>query len=380
MPRLIPQDDNAHAVYQRLVVPHDLPAVGFEAARAPVAVKGLEFVGKLTRKGKAKFLLLYPSETENRSAGKKDFLLPGQEPSRTWVEVPLELDFSGAEEIAAPDTADKRRPHLAPTYDDLEGLWATGQAARFALLEAQTPEFGFYGFACAATGRKYGVAAPLLGRVDDKKREQIHRQLYETTTGAAAITESLQLHRFLNPDNFREKGPRTVDIWSLPGITIAEHPWEKMLAGKKPAPEPLAQLVPHDNYYVHFKNIAKFIEFGELLDQWGTSAIRAYEIASRDVDLKERYERQLCLRSGWMGKTFGPTVVRSLAITGSDPYLREGSDVTVIFQVSNRKAFLTAVEPFLAGGPPAIQRRSERKQGRLPRRPCRDVYYAAQGS
>src|SRR5262249_29138826 len=117
MPRLIPQDGNAYAVYQRFVVPHDLPAVGFEAARAPVAVQGLEFVGKLTRKGKAKFLLLYPTETENPSAGKKDFILPGEEPGRTWVEVPLELDFDGSEETVAPDATGKRRPHLAPTYD-----------------------------------------------------------------------------------------------------------------------------------------------------------------------------------------------------------------------------------------------------------------------
>ncbi len=349
MPQLIPQDDKAHAVYLRLVLPHFLPVVGFEAPRAPVAVKGLEFVGKLSTKGKGKFLLLYPTETENqpKAAGKKDFLQPEQEHGQTWAEVPLELDFAAAEEIVAPDDVGKRLPHLAPTSDDLEGLWAAAQAARLALLEVQAPEFGFYGFACAATGRKYGVAAPALDGEANKKRESIHRRLYETTTGAAALTESLQLHRFLNPENFRDRGWRTVDIWKLPGITIAEHPWEKMLAGKKPDPEPLAQLIPHDNYYVHFKNIAKFIELGELLDQWGTNTVRAYEINSRDYYLKERYERQLCLQSSWMGKTFGPVVVRGLAVTGSDGYVREGSDVTVIFQVSNRPAFLAAVEPFL---------------------------------
>jgi hypothetical protein len=349
MPQLIPQDDQAHAVYLRMVLPHFLPVVGFEAPRAPAAVKGLEFVGKLSTKGKGKFLLHYPTETENQAkAGeKKDFAKPEQDLGQAWVEVPLELDFAHAEEIVAPDGAGKRLPHFAPTSDDLEGLWAAAQAARLALLEAQAPEFGFYGFACAATGRKYGVAAPALDGEANKKRESIHRQLYETTTGAAAITESLQLHRFLNPDNFRDPGRRTVDIWKLPGITIAEHPWEKMMAGKKPDPEPLAQLIPHDNYYVHFKNIAKFIELGELLDQWGTNTVRAYEINSRDYYLKERYERQLCLRSGWMGKTFGPAVVRGLAVTGSDGYVREGSDVTVIFQVSNRPVFLAAVEPFL---------------------------------
>ena len=69
------------------------------------------------------------------------------------------------------------------------------------------------------------------------------------------------------------------------------------MGDKKPAAEPLARLVPHDNYYIHFKNIRKFIEFGELLDQWGTNLIRAYEVKSRDYRLKERYEQQLCLQA-----------------------------------------------------------------------------------
>src|SRR5262249_22124240 len=48
-----------------------------------------------------------------------------------------------------------------------------------------------------------------------------------------------------------------------------------------------------------------------------------------------------------LARTFGPAVVRSLAITGSDPYVREGSDVTVLFHVKNRGLFLTAVDRFL---------------------------------
>ncbi len=84
----------------------------------------------------------------------------------------------------------------------------------------------------------------------------------------------------------------TIPITEVQGIDIAEHPWEKMMEGKKPAPEPLAKLVPFDNYYVTFKSVRKFIEFGELLDQWGTNLIRAYELHSRDYRLKERYEKQ----------------------------------------------------------------------------------------
>src|SRR5262249_8271664 len=54
-----------------------------------------------------------------------------------------------------------------------------------------------------------------------------------------------------------------------------------------------------------------------------------------------------CLRSTVLGKTLGPLVIRGVAVTGSDMYLREGSDVTVLFHVANRPLFLAAVETFI---------------------------------
>ncbi|HMC90165.1 MAG TPA: hypothetical protein VKI17_11485, partial [Gemmataceae bacterium] len=350
-PRLVPQDKQTWAVYQRLEIRHFLPAVHLQSMpRSSLPASPLEFVGKWSGKGHASFLLLYPSA---QAAATSAPALPAEaaaaaliKRSTSWIEVPLELDLNNAVAVAPSGIPEERRPEQAPTRDDLEGLWAEAQVARFAVLEALTPEFGFYGFACAATGRKYGVAAPALG-AETGDKELLHRRLYETTTGASAITESLQLHRLLGTPTLGDRGQRTVDIWSVPGIDIAEHPWEKMMAGKKPTPEPLARLVPRDNYYVHFKNIRKFIEFSELLDQWGTNLARAYEMSSRDFQLKERYERQLCLKSTWLGKTLGPALLRGLAVTGNDPYLREGTDVAVIFHVANRPLFLAAVNGFI---------------------------------
>jgi hypothetical protein len=142
-------------------------------------------------------------------------------------------------------------------------------------------------------------------------------------------------------------GPRTIDVNTVQGITIAEHPWEKMMAGQKPSPEPLAKLVPHDNYYLHFKNIAKLIELGELLEQWGGDFGSFYELNSRDAQVRQKYEQQLCIRSTWLGKTLGPLVIRGLAVTGSDPYLREGADIAVLFHVPNRAIFLGAMQQFI---------------------------------
>ena len=352
MPQLVPQDRKARAVYPRVVIPDYYPSVGFdlEPPRKPVPVEGLEFVGQVAGQGEAHFLLMYPIDetmpvpptlpAKGNSASKE------VTPAPIWTEVPVNLDFATTKVVPLPDQNGKRKPSQPPTRDDLQGLWAVAQAQRLAVLEALTPDFGFYGFACEATGRKYGVRAPMLQREEVRNREQIHRRLYETTTGSAAITESLQLHRMLNP-SYRDNGPRTVDVAKIPGIDIAEHPWAKMMGAHKPSPEPLATLVPYDNFYVHFKSIRKFIEFGEVLDQWGTNLARAYEIQSRDYFLKEKYEKQLCLRSTWQGKSFGPAIVRSMALTGSDGYLREGSDITVLFHVNNAKVFLNGVEPFI---------------------------------
>src|SRR5262249_38600370 len=145
----------------------------------------------------------------------------------------------------------------------------------------------------------------------------------------------------------RKDEKRNLPVAKLRGIDIAEHDWKKMMGDKKPAAEPLAAMVPHDNYYVHFKRIAKFIEFSELLDQWGTNVTRAYEVTSRDNRLKQRYEQQLCLRSTLLGKTLGPLVIKGVAITGNDAYIREGSDVAVMFEVTNKKIFFGAVGQFI---------------------------------
>jgi hypothetical protein len=343
LPRLVPQDGETRKVYQRLEIKHYRPVVGFDSEPQPVVpVQGLEFAGVVRGDNKLKFRLFYPSREPDP---KKATPVPADwrpQLQTSWADVPIELDLHAATRLAPLDSDGVGRLGR----DNLQKLWAEAQVAYFAVQEAQTPEFGFYGFACAATGRKYGVAAPSLGADKKASEEELHRRMYETTTGAAAITESMQLHRHLSANAF-DRGPRTVEIWSVPGITIGEHPWEKMMAGKKPSPEPLAGFVPHDNYYVHFKDFRKFIEFGELLDQWGTSALQAYELTSRDYQLKARYEKQLCLKSTWLGKTLGPTLIKEMALTGSDPYLREGSDLTVIFKVASSQAFLTAVAPFL---------------------------------
>ena len=385
--RLVPQDKGASHVYRRVEdrpaamgppppdpgQPIEEPDVKPEietprarlpkAPRPPVSVRGIEFVGRLHGKGETAFVLVYT--TEPRPSRLDRLGLIRARPRVRWMETPLTLDFDKAKTIALPDEAKERRevkegklgarPEATqwPVRDDLEGLWAVALGEEFARLQNDVHEFGFYGFAMQTAARKYRV--PLRPELawrrgnlpgGPNRNGIVDRDLYETTTGAAAIAESLQWQRMLNA-NFRDNRKRSIPIGKIEGIDVAEHPWDKMMGDKKAAWEPMAKLIPDDNYYLYFKDVRKFIEFSELLDQWGTNLIRAYEVHSRDYRLKERYQRQLCLRSTELGKKFGPLVLRGLAVTGNDAYLREGSDVAIVFHVVNRSLFLGAVQPFI---------------------------------
>jgi hypothetical protein len=321
LPRLVPQDEKTRSVYYR-----PRPSQPW-----------LSFCGQVRGGGKARLLLLYPLAEQ---ALQKPPPLAELVRTPGMAEVAVELDFDKANTIAVPKI-DPQDQHIH--RDDLRSYWALHQAAHFAVLETQVLDFNFYSFAREATGRKYNVVAPAWVR---RQTADAEHRLYEITTGADAVAETLQLHRLLQSEN-RPGGERSVNITDVAGITVPRQPWDRMLEGNQPTVESIARLVPPDNYYVYFKNIRKFMEFGDLLDQWGTSVIRVYEMKSRDAQLRQRYERQLCLKSTALGKLLGPAVVKGLVVTGNDPYLREGTDITVLFEVANRALFRSAVEGFL---------------------------------
>src|SRR5205807_10003528 len=136
-----------------------------------------------------------------------------------------------------------------------------------------------YGFAKAATCRRYGVRVPdMTGRWFDRsfdRRQHEYQRLYELTTGAAALTESLQLERMLGQR--RKEGPRDVDIAKVPGIDIAEHDWKKMMAAKHPDPDRLQNLFPPNNYNRTFSRFAPPTELATSPTRWATPAGPAFQ-------------------------------------------------------------------------------------------------------
>jgi hypothetical protein len=323
LPRLVARDGKHRDVYFSFPVP-----------LRPQRLDTLEFYGRVEGELPDDFLLVYPNGRSEDWLKKKELFADDVLDLQTTGQAAVTLDFSTARKL----------PNRRDGSADLEESWANAKVRHFAALEVLTPEFGYYAVAREATARKYHVNAD--GFLKPPAPEIVRHRLYEMTTGAAALTESLAQQRMLRT-RLEPNSKRTVGLSTIRGIDVAEHPWEKMMGGKRPAAEPLAELVPHDNYYVTFHNLRAFLSFGELLDQWGGNIMRAVEVHSRDYHIRERYEKQLCLPSIKLVRQIDPKLIRDTAITGSDLTFREGTDVSVIFHVGDRAAFLKAVEPFV---------------------------------
>jgi hypothetical protein len=292
-----------------------------------------EFVGRWPGQDtRADFRFLYAVPAED---AKNDPLGPCE-----WVETAVTLRSDNAR-IPPAQRRDRRDPLHA---DDLEGLWAAALQARFGQLHERAPDFGFYEFAQVALSRRYDLPVP-SGLKNAAERPQEYRQLFEVLTGSASIAESLQSRRMLREPG--AKGNRTVPVSAIRGVDLAQHPWQQMIGERKPAPEPLAKWVPEDNYYIRFRSLQKALAFGDWLDLWGANLLSAYDYRMRDHRLRERYEHQLCLPLERLAQALPADLVVELAVTGSDPYLIDGSDLTVIFHVMDMKRFDEILQPLV---------------------------------
>jgi hypothetical protein len=171
--------------------------------------------------------------------------------------------------------------------------------------------------------------------------------LMDTTTGATAIQETLQNDRPLFALAARQQP--SIPIGTLKGPALASHPWKAMLARSSPPPlESLAANVPADFYYVRAADLSSLFRVLDEVDAWGTPSASVLDGAFEDRALAPRYEAALALRRGPLTRALGSAVVGEVAIVGSDPYVKEGSDLTVLLQVRSRPALDAALAFVLA--------------------------------
>jgi hypothetical protein len=166
--------------------------------------------------------------------------------------------------------------------------------------------------------------------------------LMDTFAGRSAVQAALATHR--GSVLSAGKLPRGVPIAQLKPPELLRHPWaelSKRLSSKAPE-EPLAKSVPADFYFVRAKSFSAFTDILSFVETVGAPAADLFDGAATERGSLPRYLAELGVETGDLSRVLGPEVVEDLALTGSDPYVHEGSDVTLIFRLKSPLLFRAA--------------------------------------
>src|SRR5436190_12824561 len=208
--------------------------------------------------------------------------------------------------------------------------------------------------------------------------------LFSIFTGALAVQESLQLdtmrgqplqrNRAGQPQELdaaqatQEKRRREiVDVAGLTGPTIKSHPWEEMLGNRKPDVGPLARKVPEDCFFAEFGSLTKLLDVLDSGDLWSKHVLHQTSGSARSQQVADRLKRQLVVETNPLLRQFYDLVVEEVALTGSDLFFNEGSDLTMLFRFKQPVVFKTRMDGFLKAAEKADAgvRRSTGKSGSI---------------
>ena len=158
---------------------------------------------------------------------------------------------------------------------------------------------------------------------------------YDLFSGGRAVSENLQLDRALPPPAPKEK---LVRLDSVQGITVREFDWKPLIKDAHPQLDPLAASLPADQHAVFFPTFQAAVDLMDNLAQQGTLFLGLADPRSEDTGLVHRYQKQLGLSIGGVGRLLGPHLVRSIAATGSDTNFPTGTDLAILLEADQPQA------------------------------------------
>ncbi len=203
------------------------------------------------------------------------------------------------------------------------------------------------------------------------RRDQV--DLFSIFTGALALQESLQLDTMRGrtrqmPDAFprqqqdlgaarkaseaaqkaqEKRRQEIVEVASLEGPTIKSHPWEEMLAGREPDVGRLARQVPEDFFFAEFSSLTKMLDVLDSGDLWIKHLFHQTTGEAQSQQVGDRLKRQLVVETNPLVRPFYDLVVDEVAMTGSDLFFNEGSDLTLLFRFKQPAVFRARMDGFL---------------------------------
>ncbi|HEX9794404.1 MAG TPA: hypothetical protein VGC54_10515 [Planctomycetota bacterium] len=280
-----------------------------DAFRPRVALEGpgeawLRFLGSSTRRWQDQELMLAVSAPKGATVRGRIFL-PNDERSQLR---PFRF-------VLPPESADPFGEFAAIRQEHLRRLWESGVpgAAWFRHLAGPRQDL------------------PARGGLPSSQqvRQTEFEQSFSMFTGGRALAENLQLDRDLLVTGTGESGRPIAEI---DGVTLRAHDFKAALKDLgEPVLDPLAAWIPQNQHAVFFSSFAQLVAVADELERRAAPLLQLAEPRGEHASTRARYERQLCVGLDETARAFGSGAVDSLALTGSDPYLRTGSDVALLF-------------------------------------------------
>ncbi len=231
-----------------------------------------------------------------------------------------------------------------PLAAELPRLWAE---AFVGYLSSRDDWFGYSAITRVRARYKLTGHSPWFDASTSGQHEDL-AYLMDTFSGRAAVQAALATRRGRVLSVV--KAPRSIPIADVKPPELTRQPWAALSQklGQRAPEEPLARAVPADFYFVRASSFGAFTHSLDFLQSFGGPAADALDGASTERGTLPRYLAELGVESGDLSRVLGPEVIRDFAVVGSDPYVHQGSDVTLIFRLKNPLLFRAALAKALA--------------------------------
>jgi hypothetical protein len=309
------------------------------------AIVVTRFVGEKPVEGPID-LTIYPLEGGDRfgmasSSVDKTQTLTIANPSR--VEVPESLLDEDGEPLFCLDPktgepCDKPEGKLT-----LERLFADGAADFFESRQPNSRSMPFYAVA-EARMRARTVEAMTVENQEGPQTD-VAREM-SSLSALTAVRETLRAHQRVTAD--AEGSERTIPLGDVEPVDLEDHDWSELIEelDSQPKLDRLSGHIPSDVAYARFKDIRDLVRLVDELDIWVTPVARAMETSPGASHFASRYVEQLGVVRTELSKHFGNLAAESIGLVVGGPYLREGTDVSLVFYKPDDQVLGSALSAF----------------------------------
>lgn len=179
---------------------------------------------------------------------------------------------------------------------------------------------------------------------------------FDIFSGGRAIADNLALNRDLIL-GAGEKDDHSIRIDTIEGVTVKAINWSEQLPKGEVVVDSLAHFIPEDQHAMFAPSLHGLLKLMKQLEGELTPVAGMISSDGSYRGLLQRYRRQLGMDLGDAAALLLP--VRTVAVTGGDPYFATGTDVAVLMETDSAGALFKALELAVqaqAGGAPKRER------------------------